>query len=65
MATARGRSKSRRSDWMHCPTGLDYSNSEQKRRKPVEIKQAKQPLAFCSVFFDGDIPWIVFPWAEL
>ena len=43
---------------MHCPTGLDYSNSEHKRRKPVEIKLAKQPLAFCSVFVDGDIPWI-------
>ena len=43
---------------MHCPTCLDYSNSEQKRRKPVEIKQAKQPLAFYSVFVDGDIYWI-------
>ena len=43
---------------MHCATCLDCSNSEQKRRKPVEIKQAKQPLAFCSVFVDGDILWI-------
>ena len=43
---------------MHCPTGLDYSNSEQKRRKPVEIKRAKQRLSFCPVFVDGDIPWI-------
>ena len=30
MATA---SKSRRSDWMRCPTDLDYSNSNQNRRK--------------------------------
>ena len=30
-------SKLRRSDWMHCLTYLDYSNSNQQRKKPRKL----------------------------
>ena len=40
---------------MHCPTDLDYSNSEQKRRKPFEILISKATLdsLSCSVLVNG------------